>query len=150
MKRLLFLSIIIISITCHAQEIKFLKATEQHWVGGVCCRYGTNYIFYLESTDTVNFIRIDSVWIGDRLFSEDRRYKLTNYYNVKKGVTTYRITASFSWDQKDSTDMKYIMEHLDVKPPRYKGVACLMYYSGKQLQVIPVKEFAKLNSIAYP
>jgi len=119
-------------------------------VGGVCCKYGTNYIFYLESTDTINFINIDSVWIGDRLFAKDRKFKLNNYYNVKNGKTTYRITASTLWDNKDSTDMKFVEEHLDVKPPRYKGVACLMYYSDKQLQLIPVKEFTKLNSIAYP
>lgn len=151
MKKVLLLSFILLAIgSSYAQKIQFLKATEQHWVGGVCCSYGTNYIMYLESTDTVNFIKIDTVWIGDKFFSEGQQHSLTNYKNVRKGKTTYRITAASIWKSNNDSDLLNQEETSALKPPRYKGKACLIYYLNKQRKIISVPEFMKLNTLAYP
>ena len=151
MKRLLILfGISLFFVGVSAQNIKFLKGTEQHWVGGVCCSYGTNYIMYLESSDTVNFIHIDTVWIGDKFFVEGGQNRLDLFKNVRKGITTYRITALSSWSNKNDSDLKIVEETKGPKPPHYKGKACLIYYSGKQRKFIPVPEFMKLNTVNYP
>jgi hypothetical protein len=146
------LSVVILFIYCnsYAQKIQFLKATEQHWVGGVCCSYGTNFIMYLQSNDTIHFIHIDTVWIGDKMYVENQPFNLNNYKNARKGITTYRITASTSWNKETSQGQEILDQKSPVKPPHYKGKGCLIYYSGKKRQIISVPEFVKLSPLAYP
>jgi hypothetical protein len=151
MKKLLLLSLIsLFVVRAFAQDIKFLKATEQHWVGGVCCSYGTNYIIYLESTDTINFIHFDTVWIGDRFFAEGAKNNLKNFKIARKGKTTYTITASSSWRSNNDIDIQKMEETSSLKPPRYKGKGCLVYYAGKQRKIISIPEFVLLSTLAYP
>jgi hypothetical protein len=104
---------------------------------------------YLESTDTVNFINIDTVWIGDKFFSEGGQNSLTNFKNTRKGKTTYRITAASFWKSNNDTDYPG-KEPSTIKPPHYKGKACLIYYQNKQRKIISVPEFMRLNTLAYP
>jgi len=132
-----------------AQQIKFLNATEQHWIGGVCCNYGINYVIYLESTDTINFIHIDTVWIGEKFYAEKLKNNLTNYKNVRKGKTTYRITASSIWDSNTAKGEEFIEQKSSIKPPKHKGKACLIYYSGKERKIISVPKFTKLGTVVY-
>ena len=135
----------------NAQNINFLKATEQHWVGGVCCSYGTTYIMYLESTDTLHFIHFDTIWIENKFFTEAAtNNKLTNFKNVRKGKTTYSITASSSWRSNTYIDAHKIEEVSTVKPPHYKGKGCLIYYEGKQRRIISIPEFVLLSTLNYP
>ena len=150
MKKILTLSIMLfIGGNCFAQKIKFLDATEQHWISGVCCSYGINYIIYLESNDTTIFIHIDTVWVGDKLFVEKQKNNLTNYKNVRKGKTTYRITLSSSWDSNTSKSEEFTEHKSDIKPPKYNGKACLIYYIGKEKKQINVPRFLKLGTITY-
>ncbi len=151
MKKSLFFCLIFLSLwAAQAQKINFLKAQEQHWVGGVCCSYGINYHFYFESTDTIHFIHIDSVWIGDRLFVEGEKNSLTNFKNVRKGKTTYHITAASIWNSALNKGEEIVELDPAIHPPHYKGKACLVYYADKQRKIIPVPEFMKLGTIAYP
>jgi hypothetical protein len=150
MKKIIALCFIFISIlSSNAQNIKFLNAQEQHWVGGICCSYGVNYNFYFESSDTLKFIHIDTVWIGEKFFTEDQN-SLTNFKNVRKGKTTYHITVSTRWNSNTSKGEEIIQQKPAFKTPHYKGKACMIYYMGKQRRIIPVPDFMKLSTIAYP
>jgi hypothetical protein len=149
-KFLFFLVFSQFSTLADAQTIKFLNATEQHWVGGVCCSYGINYDFYFESADTVNFVHIDTVWIGEKFFTEGGKNNLTNFKNVRQHKTTYHISAASIWNTKNDEDLKIVLETSGPRPPHYKGKACLIYCTDRQRKMISVPEFKKLNTVAYP
>ncbi len=150
MKKLLFLFIILFVFeNGFAQKIKFLNATEQHWVSGVCCSYGINYIIYLESNDTINYIHVDSVWVGEKLFVEKQKNKLSNFKIVRKGKTTYSIMLASSWDSNTSKSEEFTEHKSGIKPPKYSGKACLIYYTGKEKKQINVPRFLKLGTITY-
>jgi hypothetical protein len=149
MKKWAVILSVLISFSAQAQKIKFLNATEQHWVGGECCSYGVNYLIYLESTDTVSFIHIDTAWIGDKLFTEKQKNNLANFKNVRKGKTTFRITMSSSWSNDINKGEEIRDQKPPVDPPKYKGKACLIYYTGKQRNIISVKNFIKLSSVVF-
>lgn len=134
-----------------AQNINIIESTVEHWVGGACCSSGTNYIITLENSDTKQIVTIDTVWIGERFYTEHQTPKFSiNKTNIN-GVVRQQILIMEGYTS-DGITQRDISEtpKRTIKPPKYKGKACIQYQIKNKKKLLSVKEFIPLQRAAMP
>ncbi len=152
MKNYLFCLFAFIHCTANCQNVTLLKATSQHWAGGVAGHHGNNYLISIESSDTT--IAPDTIWIGQDFYKI--RYvpgdTVTRKINKSIKTVTYNLYAGESYN-----DMRRYYYHGDTvkngarRPTKnYTGAAAVSYrYKHKQYLII-VKSFQVLPGLNYP
>ncbi len=160
MKKIIF----VIAIFCimngdaTAQRIKLITATSQHWAGGVCCRYGANYNFVIQTK--MNNITPDTVWVNGIfypiIFSDDGQSRNAHKFDSLTHLHTYIFTAAEFHDDAKNSFLNQNKESKDstaIKPvpiKEFKGAAMITFqYKGKQCSFV-VKDFTKLTNLMYP
>jgi len=151
-KQIFILSLFLIFLGCYAQKIKLNEANVQHWTGGVCCISGDNYTIQLEIADTLNFIVIDTIWIGNKFYIENGDKQFTAEKLISEGKTIYNIKVSESTNTKNKgyPEMEVVEKQSSTYPPNYNGQACVYYYLKNKRQIIEIDSFIQLPRLAYP
>ncbi len=155
MKKIVFILLIASSFAgLKSQNIKLIEATQQSWAGGECCTYGINYMFTLESADTIQSISLDTVWIGNTPHVFDK--KQMNY--LEKSIVNermvYKLHLTESWNGREAQGYKvgegYKIEEKPITLCPYPGKATLVFYYQWKKETLTVENFTVLASIAYP
>ena len=151
MKKFILISIFSITLlNIKAQNIKVLEATQQSWAGGVCCSGGTNYSINLESTDTLNFIKVDTIWMGGEYYVEKAEPGFTLFKVIFNKKTKYQLSYGKSWNKYPHQEDDIPVLKPNEESPKYKGQAFVIYHYKKQREAIEIEGFAILQPIAYP
>jgi hypothetical protein len=146
------------TIHCFSQDFKLIKATSQHWAGGVCCRYGINYVIQIETkSDKFN---PDTAWINGNYYPLDfsvRPYPLnTKKYDSLKHIYVFSFTVRESHDDAPHPYFNNNIPKVDsaaikaAPKKEFKGAALITYQKKKKQCTFVIKEFKVLPNLAYP
>lgn len=152
MRAILFLFVILFSnLNLKSQTFKVHSATSQDWAGGVCCASGTNYQIVLVTDRTEEKIRIDSLWIGQKLFALNDKDGYSVVCNKNSEKTFYTINVGVSTNRYGDYEIDPIDDKKTIeKAPKYSGAGLLIYHINKKRMVIEILSFKELPYLAYP
>ena len=146
--------IILIAAMCFSinktfsQNMKLTEATEQSWFGGECCSYGVKYVLTLESGDTTAILALDTAWIGNKYFTNDKQQKIPMERIVVNGKANYKLYPEESWSgRNEGLDM--VIEKRKGACP-YKGKATVVYQVKGKKKISSIGEIIVLAPLAYP
>jgi hypothetical protein len=157
--KVLFLLLLLLSGTgCSAQLFKLIKATRQHWSGGVAGRSGIYYAISIE-TGLKNAVP-DTVWINNIAYPLDFSGK-NNAYKRTFDSVAHKITYSISAEEvHNELNMRPYPIKKDtvkkaqapiVKPVRqFKGAALISYRHKHKQRFFTVNSFTDLKPLNYP
>lgn len=122
-----------------------VKATEQGWAGGVCCRSGTNYTATLLFAKEPTTISVDGVFLQNGGKMEATIVQVTPLTKE----TYYMIHFGTSHNQNEYPEMT--KQKIEVTERRnFEGKALIvLIINGKPKDVI-IEDFEQLKFLAYP
>jgi hypothetical protein len=119
-----------------------VKATRQHWAGGVCCVTGTKYTVAIRgSLDSLNNVEFKYAMIDGNAFSINKPID-------KKGeweIYHYEFNISIDKTREKITDEKITVVDKNLVQENY----LLISYNNQDIK-IPIKEIEDLFYLAYP
>ncbi|HTA26929.1 MAG TPA: hypothetical protein VK809_04025 [Bacteroidia bacterium] len=138
-----------------AQSFKTIKATRQHWAGGVVGRFGINYFIELATSSHTSIP--DTVWINGYVYPISS-FSSNGQYSKKTDSVTheihYSILVSEAHDQY--ANKRYPNQKKDTitaKPLHlraFEGAALISYRYKKKQRFFTVKSFTDLKQLNYP
>lgn len=138
--------------TALAQKLTVVKATEQHWSGGVVGSGGVNYYFMLKSNGSK--ITLDSIYVDDLGFSLIPIRKPGGNLTIDSSNHTYDIRVGQSYRRHPGFgDMNMPVTEDTTKPApvrHFKGKALVVYHYKRKKGFFPISEIALLPALAYP
>ncbi len=153
---LLVLNICLASVSfVTAQAFKTIKATRQHWAGGVVGRSGINYLIEVATSSHTSIP--DTVWINGYVYPITAFSSSGQYTKKTDSVTHeihYSILVSEAHDQY--ANKRYLNQKKDTaiaKPLHlrpFEGAALISYHYKKKQHFFMVKSFTDLKQLNYP
>jgi hypothetical protein len=149
---LIILNLICFSV-CHSQIFTLVKATSQHWSGGVVGHYGTNYEIVLE-TQSKSAIP-DTVWINGAVYpihisKQNNNCKCT--IDTATGKITYDISIGEihnHLNQKNNADTKDTLSPGPNSIRHFDGEAMISYKRKHKQRFYIIQSFDKLRPKNY-
>ena len=141
------------AVQTKAQDVKLVKATAQNAYGGIAGSRSCRYLFVLQGKD-IPRLQPDTLWIGDHATDLSKKNNLPQK-GFRGRTPTLTVTETVhmrnSHQQPVSTDGKQDSESTLPTPPKYKGVALIVYQlNGKRHILIIPKVTEWLPAMPYP
>lgn len=141
MKTLLSLLLFILTISVSAQLVN-IKATRQHWAGGVCCVTGTNYSISISGgLDTLNKMEFKSAIIDGNEFVINKVIDKTN----QDKIFHFSFSVSQNHYREEIHDIKFEKTEDVVNKPN----SINFIYQGQEM-TIEINHIEELMYLAYP
>lgn len=142
-----------LQITCNAQTVKLINATEQDWAGGIAGHTGENYTFEIEFSDYIKEPLPLTLWVGQYAFSLQTNDSLrqkntvikhinrTNKLNIKITVGTFHNEYA---EKEGQPFEKELLNNMPKPPKPFKGKALLSYLYKGAINTFEITEIRTL------
>jgi hypothetical protein len=146
----------ILAVTdCAAQPFEVVKATRQHWAGGVVGRSGITYRIELETKSPG--MTPDTVWINGYVYPIDSFRKDGQYIKAFDSATRKIKFSILVGEQHDSPNRRMPNQPQITEPKKQEhirateaGTALISYMHKKKQHFFTVKSFTELKQLNYP
>jgi hypothetical protein len=141
MKSFFLLSFILLSSFSLSQPIS-VKATRQHWAGGVCCTTGSNYtVSIFGSLDSLNKSEIKYVMI------DGNEFIVNQVPNKKNELRVFHFNFGISYDHRN--EEIHLEKIKEVDHTKVKENYLVIIYNKQEMK-IPITNIEELFYLAYP
>jgi len=138
---------------CSAQSFSLLKATSQHWSGGVVGHYGVNYFIEIETSS--RRITPDTIWIDGFVYPMNFSVNDGRFIRTIDSVThqiKFRILVSES--HMDFRRPPNLPADTTAEKPKhlrtFSGAALISYTLKHKEHFYTIKSFTRLTQLNYP